>query len=136
MRKTSLLALIAATLAACSDNLPTPQDFETIEQEIQISNTQEHPLTITAIGPAGDYLISLPESEALHKIYKKAKTVTFLSAQGSTEYIKEGTCLLNVIPEKVMLDMNMLGNKCYFRLFCGDEKDLGSEAYAVEVCTK
>ncbi len=136
MKKISLLTLIASALAACSEDLPTPQDFEVIEQEIQISNSQEHPLTIMAIGPAGDYLLTLPKSDALHNIYKKAKTAAFLSVPPSAEYIKEGTCLLNVIPEKVMLDMNMPGNKCYFRLFCGDEKDLGSEAYAVEVCTK
>lgn len=137
MKKLSLLALVAAALVACGENnKPTPEDFKTVEAEIQAVNTAETPLTIISIGAAGDYVIAIPATDALKAVAAKEKTVTFLSVENPQQLVKEGQCLINIIPQKTMMEMNTPENKCNFRIFCGNADDMNAEAYAVEVCSE
>ena len=136
MKKLSLLALAAVTLVACGDSKPTPEDYTTIETEIQNSVANGVALSITAIGQQGDYIITLPATETLTAIGNKARTVAFLSVENPAQYVAEGQCLLNIIPDKVMADMGTPENKCNFRLFCGTAEQATGEAYAVEVCAQ
>lgn len=136
MKKLSLLALVAVSLAACGDNKPTPADFATIETEIQNVAAQGENISIVALGQAGDYMLPLPATDALTAIAAKDKTVTFLSVENPAQYVAEGTCLLNIIPQNTMAAMNTPENKCNFRLFCGTAEDMGAEVYAVEVCSE
>lgn len=135
MKKISLLALTAITLVACGDNKPTPEDFQTIEQEAK-NASGETALTILSLGAAGDYIVQLPATDALVAIAKKDKSVTFLSVDNPSQYISDGTCLLNIIPKRTMENMNMPENTCNFRLFCGNADDMNAEVYAVEVCSE
>ncbi len=136
MKKLSLLALTAVALAACGDNLATPEDYVTINTEIQKSSSNDAPISIVALGQGGDYIVSLPATDALTKIASKKKTVTFLSIDNPAQYAAEGTCLLNIIPDNTMASMNTPENKCNFRLFCGTAADMETEFYAVEVCSE
>ena len=136
MKKLSLLALAAVTLVACGDSKPTPEDYTAIETEIQNSVANGVALSITAIGQQGDYIITLPATETLTAIGNKARTVAFLSVENPAQYVAEGTCLLNIIPQNTMAAMNTPENKCNFRLFCGTAEDMGAEVYAVEVCSE
>lgn len=133
MKKLSLIALTAAVLTACGENKPTPEDFVTIETELQSSADI---LAVLSIGPAGDYIVPVNASDAILEIANKDKSVTFLSAENPAPYIKEGQCLLNIIPQRTMEMMNMPENKCNFRLFCGNAEEAGNEVYAVEVCSE
>ncbi len=136
MKKLSLLALTAIALAACGDNKPTPADFAAIETEIQNASANGTPVSIVALGQGGDYIIPLPATDVLTKIASMDKTVTFLSVENPAQYVTEGTCLLNIIPENTMAAMNTPENKCNFRLFCGTAEEMGAEVYAVEVCSE
>ena len=136
MKKLSLLALTAVALVACGDNKPTPADFAAIETEIQNSATNAEPISIVALGTNGDYVVALPASETLTAIAAKEKTVTFLSIENPAQYVTEGTCLLNIIPQNTMAAMNTPENKCNFRLFCGTAEEMGGETYAVEGCSE
>lgn len=138
MKKLSLLALTAVALVACGDNnkKTTPEDFKTIENELQVIATNGEPLTIVSLGTAGDYLLQIPKTEAIENIAGKEKTAKILSAEVNADLIKDGYCLLNIIPKKTMEEMNMAGNTCNFRLFCGNIDDTNEEFYAVEVCSE
>ena len=137
MKKLSLLAIAAVALAACGDQKPTPADFATIETEINNTTSSEQPISIVALGAAGDYIISLPANEAVLAVAAKEKSVTFLSVETPEQYITEDTCLLNIIPDNTMAAMNTPENKCNFRLFCGTAEDINNnEFYAVELCSE
>lgn len=137
MKKLSLLAIAAVALAACGDQKPTPADFATIEAEINNTTSSEQPISIVALGAAGDYIISLPANEAVLAVAAKEKSATFLSVETPEQYITEGTCLLNIIPDNTMAAMNTPENKCNFRLFCGTAEDItNNEFYAVELCSE
>ena len=132
MKKSSLLALTAVALVACGENKPTPADYTTVESEI----TKVTNLSILALGVGGDYIVALPESDALTEIASKAKTVKFLSVADPQNYLTEGNCLLNIIPANTMAAMNTPENTCNFRLFCGTADDItNNEFYAVELCS-
>ena len=75
MKKLSIFALVAATLAACSSEnaAPTPEDFAKIESEIQASAQQGVGTTIVAIGPNGDYVIPIVASDTVKEIAAKKK---------------------------------------------------------------
>ena len=138
MKKLSLLALVAVSLAACGgDDMPTPADFQTIETEIQTSMSQGIGTTIIALGQNGDYIIPIVATDAVKNIGAKAKTVTFLSAEIPTDSITDGQCMLNIIPQNTMQQMGTPENKCNFRLFCGTAADIATnEFYAVELCSE
>lgn len=136
MKKLSLLAIAAVALVACGEQKPTPADFATIETEINNAASADQPIAIVALGAAGDYVISLPANETVLAVAAKEKSATFLSIENPAQYIAEGTCLLNIIPDNTMAAMNKPENKCNFRLFCGTAEDMASEAYAVELCAE
>lgn len=136
MKQLSLFALMAISLAACGDNQPTPEDFNAIEKEIQTLSNNGAAVSVVAVGPVGDYVLSLPATEVLTKIASKNATVTFLSVENPTQYAADDVCLLNIIPENTMASMNTPENKCNFRLFCGNAENINAEAYAVEVCSE
>lgn len=139
MKKLSIFALVAATLAACSSEnaAPTPEDFAKIESEIQASAQQGVGTTIVAIGPNGDYVIPIVASDTVKEIAAKKKTVAFFSAVIPTESITDGQCMLNIIPQPTMEQMGTPENTCNFRLFCGTAEDIANnEFYAVELCSK
>ena len=136
MKKLSLLAIAAVALVACGEQKPTPADFATIETEINNAASADQPIAIVALGAAGDYVISLPANEAVLAVAAKEKSATFLSIENPAQYIAEGTCLLNIIPDNTMAAMNTPENKCNFRLFCGTAEDMNAEFYAVELCSE
>jgi hypothetical protein len=136
MKKLSLLAIAAVALVACGEQKPTPADFATIETEINNAASADQPIAIVALGAAGDYVISLPANEAVLAVAAKEKSAAFLSIENPAQYIAEGTCLLNIIPDNTMAAMNTPENKCNFRLFCGTAEDMAGEAYAVELCSE
>ena len=136
MKKISLLVLAAATITACSDNKPTPEDFVTIENEIQAIAANGTPLTIVSLGANGDYVLQIPKTDAIAEIAAKEKTAKFLSAEIREDIVKDGYCLLNIIPERAMEAMGTPEGKCNFRLFCGSLEDTSAEAYAVSVCSE
>ena len=137
MKKLSLLAIAAVALVACGEQKPTPADFATIETEINNAASADQPIAIVALGAAGDYVISLPANEAVLAVAAKEKSATFLSIENPAQYIAEGTCLLNIIPDNTMAAMNTPENKCNFRLFCGTAEDItNNEFYAVELCSE
>ena len=137
MKKLSALALATIALTACGDNAPTPADFATIETEIQNSATADTPISIVALGANGDYVIALPANETVTAIAAKKKSVAFLSVENPAQYVTEGKCLLNIIPQNTMMAMNTPENKCNFRLFCGTSDDINNnEFYAVELCSE
>ncbi len=139
MKKLSLFALTAAVLAAC-DTTPTgttPADFDAIETEIQNVTISSGQLTMLSLGPQGDYIISLPATDALLKIASNAKNVAFLSVSDAAKYAADDICLLNIIPDNTMQMMGTPENKCNFRLFCGTADDINNnQLYAVEVCSE
>lgn len=139
MKKLSLFAIAAATLAACDSTptTPTPADFKTIEMEIQNNAVANGQTTILSLGAQGDYIIALPATDALLEIAAKQKTVAFMSVSDGAQYVADGTCLLNIIPDNTMQMMGTPENKCNFRLFCGTADDMNNnQFYAVEVCSE
>lgn len=136
MKKLSIIAMAAVALAACSENKPTPEDYKTVEAEIQTASTGESPLVVVSLGTAGDYVLQLPKTEALQKIAQKDKTVKFLSAEINPEQVSDEYCLLNIIPQVAMEQMGEENDTCNMALFCGTADDLASgEVYAVELCS-
>lgn len=137
MKKLSIFALVAVALAACSgEKAPTPEDFATIETELQNITSSGGILSIAAVGPAGDYIIPLAQNDTILDVASRKKTVTFLSIDNPAQYVSEGQCLLNVIPNNTMEAMGTPENKCNFRLFCGSAEDMNETVYAVELCAE
>lgn len=137
MKKLSILAAVAVALAACSsEEAPTPEDFVTMETELQNITSTGQVLSVAAIGPAGDYIIPIAQNETILNIASKKKTAAFLSVENPAQYVVEGQCLLNIIPNNTMDEMGMPENKCNFRLFCGTAADMESGTYAVELCSE
>ena len=139
MKKLSIFALVAAALTACSNEpeTPTPADFATIESEIQTSAQQGVGTTMIAIGQNGDYVIPIVATDTVKEIEKKKKTAAFMSIQNPEQYIADGQCMLNIIPQNTMAQMGTPENKCNFRLFCGTAEDItNNQFYAVELCSE
>ena len=137
MKKLSLFALAAVTLAACDAPAPTPEDFNAIQTEIQQDAATNGVTQIVALGTSGDYVIALPETDVLREIANKKQTVAFMSIDNPAQYVTEGKCLLNIIPDNTMQMMGTPENKCGFRLFCGTADDMNNnQFYAVEVCSE
>lgn len=132
MQKIALAVLLALPLAAC-DNGPkqaTPADFETVQNEMNANP----PAEIISVGQAGDFTVYLPATDALKDVYTRAKNSKFKSASLSAEQMKEGFCIVDIIPQKVMEDEGTPENTCYYRVFCGGADTNMEEFYSVEVC--
>ncbi len=132
MKKIISLAIMLSipVLSGCGSDKPTPEDYVSIQNETKKDN-----LTVVGIGVGGDYIIKLEKNDVLTKIANKEKTVKFLSVENPKQYIEEGYCLLNIIPNTTMQAMSMPENKCNFRLFCGSAEEMNyDEMYAVEIC--
>ena len=137
MKKLSVLALAAVALAACDAQTPTPEDYQTINTEIQNATAPDQAISIVALGSNGDYVIALPANETITNIAAKKKTAKFLSIDNPAQYVAEGQCLLNIIPVNTMQMLGTPENTCNFRLFCGTADDINnSEFYAVELCSE
>ncbi len=90
--------------------------------------------TVLTTGNQGDFLIRLPESDALRKVANRTKKNKFLSVYPS-DYAKAGYCLLNVIPHNTMEKLDGVNKDCYYRLYCGAPEFIdGAQGYAIEIC--
>ncbi|MBE6460638.1 MAG: hypothetical protein E7007_01880 [Alphaproteobacteria bacterium] len=90
---------------------------------------------VLTTGDQGDFLIRLPESEALLKIANKTKNAKFLSVFNPNSYAKAGYCLLNIIPYSTMEKLGWENKDCHYRLYCGAPEFMDyDQYYAVEVC--
>lgn len=95
---------------------------------------EECDLVLTT-GDHGDFLIRLPESEALLKIANKTKNRKFLSVFNPNSYAKSGYCLLNIIPYNTMEKLGWENKDCHYRLYCGAPEFMDyDQYYSVEVC--
>lgn len=132
MQKIALAALLALPLCAC-DNGPktaTAEDFNTVQNEMNANP----PAEIIAVGQSGDFTVYLPATDALKDVASRVKNSMFKSAPVTAEQIKDGFCIVDIIPQKTMEDEGTPDNKCYYRLFCGDATTDFAEMYSVEVC--
>lgn len=134
MQKIALAVLLALPLAACdnSSKTATPEDFETVQNEMSANP----PAEIIAVGQAGDFTVYLPATDALKGVADKQKNSKFKSAELNAGQIKEGFCIVDIIPQKVMEDEGTPENTCYYRVFCGAADTNMEELYSVEVCKK
>lgn len=138
MQKIALAVLLALPLAACDNGTKsaTPQDFETVQNEMNANP----PAEIIAVGQAGDFTVYLPATDALKDVYTRAKNSKFKSAELTADHIAkataEGFCIVDIIPQKVMEDEGTPENTCYYRVFCGAADTNMEELYSVEVCKK
>ena len=134
MQKIALAVLLALPLAACDNGTKsaTPQDFETVQNEMNANP----PAEIIAVGQAGDFTVYLPATDALKDVYTRAKNSKFKSASLTADQIKEDFCIVDIIPQKVMEDEGTPENTCYYRVFCGGADVNMEELYSVEVCKK
>ncbi|MDE6250237.1 MAG: hypothetical protein K2M34_01210 [Alphaproteobacteria bacterium] len=132
MQKIALAVLLALPLAACDNNskTTTPQDFETVQNEMSANP----PAEIITVGQAGDFTVYLPATDALKSVANKEKNSKFKSAELNADHIKEGFCIVDIIPQKVMEDEGTPENTCYYRVFCGAADTNMEELYSVEVC--
>ena len=90
---------------------------------------------VLTTGEQGDFLIRLPESEALLKIANKTKNAKFLSVFNPNSYSKKGYCLLNIIPFDTMEKLGWENTDCHYRLYCGAPDFIDyDQYYAVEIC--
>lgn len=134
MQKIALAVLLALPLAACDNGTKsaTPEDFETVQNEMNANP----PAEIIAVGQAGDFTVYLPATDALKAVAEKSKNSKFKSASLTADQIKEGFCIVDIIPQKVMEDEGTPENTCYYRVFCGGADVNMEELYSVEVCKK
>lgn len=132
MQKIALAVLLALPLAACdsSSKNATPQDFETVQNEMNANP----PAEIIAIGSAGDFTVYLPATDALKGVAAKNKNSKFKSAELTADQIKDGFCIVDIIPQKAMEADGTPENTCFYRVFCGDATVNMDELYSVEVC--
>lgn len=108
-------------------------DSQTIQDAMLECGEECDPVLTT--GDQGDFLIRLPESEALLKIANKTKNVKFLSTFNPNSYAKAGYCLLNIIPYSTMEMLGWENKDCHYRLYCGAPEFMDyDQYYAVEVC--
>lgn len=108
-------------------------DSQTIQDAMRKCG-EECDLVLT-IGEQGDYLVRLPESEALRKVANRTKTAKFLSVFNPNSYSKAGYCLLNIIPYNTMEKLGWWNKDCHYRLYCGAPEFMDyDQNYAVEVC--
>ena len=109
------------------------KDAQTIENAMD--KCGEECRAVVADGDQGDFLIRLPESEALLKIANKTKNAKFLSVFNPNSYAKAGYCLLNIIPYNTMEKLGWKNKGCQYRLYCGAPEFMDyDQYYAVEVC--
>ena len=108
-------------------------DSQTIQDAMRECGEECDPVLTT--GDQGDFLIRLPESEALLKIANKTKNAKFLSVFNPNSYAKAGYCLLNIIPHNTMEKLGWKNKGCQYRLYCGAPEFMDYDHYyAVEVC--
>ena len=108
-------------------------DSQTIQDAMLECGEECDPVLTT--GDQGDFLIRLPESEALLKIANKTKNAKFLSVFNPNSYAKAGYCLLNIIPYNTMEKLGWENKDCHYRLYCGAPEFMDyDQYYAVEVC--
>ena len=108
-------------------------DSQTIQDAMLECGEECDPVLTT--GDQGDFLIRLPESEALLKIANKTKNAKFLSVFNPNSYAKAGYCLLNIIPYSTMEKLGWENKDCHYRLYCGAPEFMDyDQYYAVEVC--
>lgn len=108
-------------------------DSQTIQDAMLECGEECDPVLTT--GEQGDFLIRLPESEALLKIANKTKNVKFLSVFNPNSYSKKGYCLLNIIPYSTMEKLGWDNTDCHYRLYCGAPEFMDyDQYYAVEIC--
>lgn len=134
MQKIALAVLLALPLAACdnSSKIATPQDFETVQNEMSANP----PAEIIAVGMAGDFTVYLPATDALKDVASRQKNSKFKSAELNAAQIKEGFCIVDIIPQKTLEEEGTPESTCYYRVFCGTENTNLDELYSVEVCKK
>lgn len=90
---------------------------------------------VLASGDDGDFIIQLPETNALKNITRADKNAKFLSVFNLNHYAKAGYCLVNVIPYNTMKKLDLPNKTCSYRIYCGAPELMDyNQYYAVEVC--
>ena len=90
---------------------------------------------VLTVGERGDFLIRIPESDALREIASGEKNSKFLSTEQPKNFAQTGFCLVNVIPYNTFKEMGTPDNNCHYRIYCGAPEHMNyDEYYAVEVC--
>lgn len=133
---TALAILAVPALSAC-DKGPELSGYDTIKEVIQANYDSGAGNPTLATGEKGDFVIKLKATKGIKRLAKQEKNAMFLSVNQDqfTGLIERGYCLVNVLPQKVLNASGMQDSTCYYRLFCGTEKDLQTgDYYAIEVC--
>lgn len=90
---------------------------------------------VIATGDGGDFLIRLPQTNALYNITRAEKNAKFLSIENPKQYAESGYCLVNVVPYNTVEKLGIPSNTCHYRIYCGASENMDyDQYYAVEVC--
>ncbi len=109
-------------------NQPNEKDLALIESVVPGSQ-------FVRMGAAGDFLLKAPATDELKAVAAKKRTSAFLSAEITEADLSDEFVYINVIPYVALRNAG-IEDRCFYRVFFGDAKDLANENYAVTLCAK